>query len=219
MKLPNTTMRSIFPALATLVAAASVHVANAAVITIPTSGVETSSEIPGFDRINDYLVDGSGLDADGGHTQVPDAFMWLSTGTDFGGDDPDPSATFILGDVHTINSFTVWNYNEVNLPLRGVNEVSIEYGTTAALGSTVAGITNFAVAPGADGYKGEVFDSFTPFDAKYIKFNIDSNHGGDNNFYGLSEVQFDGTVVPEPSSLAFLGLSGLLLLRRQRISA
>ena len=35
---------------------------------------------------------------------------------------------------------------------------------------------------------------FPPFAARYIKFDIDSNHGGDNNFYGLSEVQFDGSL-------------------------
>lgn len=212
--------RTLFPAImATLVASSTVlPVAHAAIITIPTTGVETSSEIPGFDRINDYIVDGSGM-ADGKHGNAPDGSMWLSTGTAFGGDDPDPSVTFILGDVHTITSIQVWNYNEVNLPLRGVNEVTIEYGTTAALGSSVPGITNFAVAAGAEGYEGEVFDGFAAFDAKYIKFNIDSHHGGDNNFYGLSEVQFSGTVVPEPSTAVLMAVAGLGVMLRRRRSA
>jgi hypothetical protein len=159
----------------------------------PETGVTASSEIGmSFDRKDDYIVDNSG-DPNG---TDPDGYMWLSTGTGFGGDDLDPYVIFDLGEVNTIHRFHVWNYNEhydwaeVGLFLkRGVNSVSVEYGTTEALGSTVAGITNFAIATGP-GYTGEEFNSFTPFTARYIKFDINSNYEGDNNFYGLSEVRF-----------------------------
>jgi len=174
--------------------------AFAQTVTIDVIDVTASSEIGGaFDRLDDYLIDGSGLTG-GAHTSDVEGNMWLSTGTDFGGEDLDPSVTFDLGAVHTIVSFHVWNYNEVNLPDRGVNDVSVEYGTTMALGSTVAGITNFAQATGVDGYTGEEFNSFTPFEARYIKFDINSNHGGDNVFYGLSEVEFY-TLTITPSGL------------------
>ncbi|MFK7911655.1 MAG: PEP-CTERM sorting domain-containing protein [Akkermansiaceae bacterium] len=192
--------------------------ANAAVITIPTGNVTASSEIGGtFNRQDDFLVDGSGLSG-GTHVTAVQPNMWLSSGTAFGGDDPDPSVTFDLGAVYTINSFHVWNYNEAppNLTARGVNSVSVEYGTTVGLGSTVSGITNFAEADGLNTYAGENFSGFTAFNARYIKFDINSNHGGDNNFYGLSEVQFDGVLVPEPSSSALLGLAGLALILRRR---
>ena len=188
--------------------ASSAHVSRAAVIVIPTANVSSSSEIPGFDRINDYLVDGSGLTG-GQHSNVPDATMWLSTGSGFGGIDPDPSVTFDLGAVYTINSFHVWNYNEVNLPNRGVNSVSVEYGITAGLGSTVAGISSFAQATGLSTYAGEAFNAFTPFNAQFIKFDINTNHGDASTFYGLSEVQFDG-VVPEPATATMLATFGLL---------
>ncbi len=134
------------------------------------------------------IVDGSGFSA-GEHDSNP-RNMWLSSGIEFGGEDTDPSVTFDLGAVYTINNFHVWNYNQAGFSDRGINSVSIEYGTTAALGSTVAGITNFAQATGSDGYTGEEFDTFTPFDARYIKFDINSNHGNADLFYGLSEVQF-----------------------------
>jgi hypothetical protein len=162
----------------------------------PATGVTASSEIAApYDRKDDYIVDGSGLTA-GSHSQGAEGSAWLSSGNGFGGIDPDPSVTFDLGAVYVIDSFNVWNYNEAGFLSRGVNSVSVEYGTTAGLGSTVAGITNFAQATGLAGYTGEAFDTFTPFSARYIKFDINSNHGDGNSFYGLSEVQFYG--YPDP---------------------
>lgn len=198
-----------------------VNMSNAAVINIAPGNVTASSEIGGgFNRQDDFIVNGNGLNGSGEHDTGANNVAWLSTGTNFGGDDPDPSVTFDLGALYRISSFNVWNYNENatgSQMLRGVNGVTVEYGATAGLGSTVAGITNFQVATGLNNYIGEDFSSFTPFVARFIRFDINSNHGGDNNFYGLSEVQFDGVPVPEPSSTLLLGLSGIaLLLRRQR---
>lgn len=192
---------------------------HAALISIAPGNVTASSEIGGgFDRQDDYIVDGSGL-SEGQHGTGANGVTWLSTGTNFGGDDPDPFVIFDLGSVYTINSFHVWNYNENatgTQMLRGVNAVSIQYGTTAGLGSTVDGITSFAIADGTSTYTGEDFSGFTPFNARFIKFDIDSNHGGDNNFYGLSEVQFDGVLVPEPSSALLCALGCLTLFRRRK---
>lgn len=170
-----------------------------------------------FNRQDDFLVDGSGLSG-GQHVGAVEPNMWLSSGTSFGGDDPDPRITFDLGGLFLVDQIQVWNYNEnpPNLTARGVNAVSVNFGETPALGSSVPGITNFAQATGSDDYTGEVFNSFTPFIARYIEFDIDSNHGGDNNFYGLSEVQFSGTPIPEPSGLLLGGMALLGLLRRRR---
>ncbi|MCA9270446.1 MAG: PEP-CTERM sorting domain-containing protein, partial [Planctomycetales bacterium] len=159
----------------------------------PTTGVAASSEIATCcsDRDPADIVNGSGLV--GGLHDVNPSNMWLSIGSGFGGVDPNPFVIFDMGDVHTINSFNVWNYNEAGaFSTRGVNAVTVEYGNTPALGSTVSGITNFAQATGAAGYAGENFNSFTPFDARFVKFDIDTNHGDASTFYGLSEVQFDG---------------------------
>ena len=121
------------------------------IIAIPPGNVTASSEITTCcsDRDPADIVNASGLV--GGLHDVTPGNMWLSTGTAFGGDDLDPFVIFDLGAVYTIRSFHVWNYNEAGtLAMRGVNSVSVEYGTTAALGSTVAGITNFAKATGAN---------------------------------------------------------------------
>lgn len=171
---------------------------HAQVIPVEPANVIASSEIGGgFNRVDDFLVDGSGLSPSGGHTPTVEGNMWLSRGVAFGGEDLDPSVTFDLGASYRITAIRVWNYNESppNLTGRGVNAVTVEYGLTNALGNSVPGITNFAQADGTADYAGELFDSFTPFDARFIRFDIDSNHGGDNAFYGLSEVQFEGFVV------------------------
>ena len=199
MRTTTTESRIKIALLATtlLVVSATAQVCRAEIISIdPTTGVTASSAIGApFDRQDDFIVDGSGL-IGGQHTPAVQPNMWLSTGNGFGGIDPDPSVTFDLGAVYTITSFHVWNYNEAppNLTSRGVNSVSVEFGTTAALGGTVAGITNFAQADGLNTYAGEEFNTFAPFRARFIKFDINSNHGDGNTFYGLSEVQFNGNV-------------------------
>ncbi len=178
------------------VAIATAQPSRAEIITIPPANVTASSQIGApFNRQDDFVVDGSGLTG-GQHTSAVQPNMWLSTGNGFGGIDPDPSITFDLGAVYTISSFHVWNYNESppNLTNRGVNSVTVQFGTTAALGSTVPGIANFAQANGLNTYAGENFSGFTPFSARFIKFDINSNHGDGNTFYGLSEVRFDGAL-------------------------
>ena len=179
---------------AALIAALPASVSDASEVDVVS--VTASSEIPPtFDRKAAYLIDGSGLNAAGQHTSAVEPNMWLSRGTAFGGDDLDPNVVFDLGAVYRLDELRVWNYNESppNLTARGVNAVTVQYGTTPALGNTVAGITNFTQADGTNTYTGEIFDLTTgsPINARYVKFDIDSNHGGDNNFYGLSEVRFD----------------------------
>jgi len=165
---------------------------------------DVSSELGGgFNRLAEFLLDGNGFDEGlGSHTLTPDGFMWLNTGTFADPNDPNvPGAiiTFDLEANYDLGSLTVWNYNE-NLPgrpellSRGANEVEIlvadsEDGAFTSLGDFV-----FAVAPGLDTVDfGQTIDLTSmpeAANARLIRFNITSNHNGDNNFVGLSEVRF-----------------------------
>ena len=84
--------------LATFCALLVCSAADAAFILIDPAGVTASSEIPGFNRKDDYIVDHSGLSGLA-HTTTPDGYMWLSTGSGYGGVDPNPSVEFDLGAV------------------------------------------------------------------------------------------------------------------------
>jgi len=157
--------------------------------------VTASSEIPGFDRGDDYMVDRSGLNGVQ-HNTTPDGYMWLSSSPAYGGLDPDPSVVFDFGMPVTVDSMRVWNYNESGgsppFITRGVQDVNITYGLASPTETALPGITSFQSANASSTYTGELFDSFTPFAARFVKFDIDSNWGSPETFYGLSEVQFEG---------------------------
>ena len=187
--------------------------ANAEVIDIlgGGGGVTASSEITEsgtgdgkLKRNPGNLVDGSGLITAEIHDMVT-ANQWLSSSdgnANWGGLDPDLWVLFDLGAVYTVDSMKVWNFSEGDWSTgRGVNAVSVDYGTTVALGSTVPGITNLTIAPDAvgGGITGTTYN-MGGIVAQYIKIDITpgsgiGNHGGDNNFYGMNEVQFDGVPV------------------------
>jgi hypothetical protein len=184
---------------------------------------DVSSElVGGFDRQAAYLLDGNEFDEDlGSHTLVPDGFMWLNNGTFTDPNDPNvPGAiiTFDLEANYDLGSLTVWNYNEalpdnLGLLLRGANEVEIlvagsEGGPFTSLGDFV-----FTVAPGLDTEDfGQTIDlNAIPeaANARLVRFNITSNHGGDNNFVGLSEVRFTGASSPVLLSPAIISTAAI----------
>ena len=170
---------------------------------------DVSSELLGnFDRGAIRVLDGSGFDeALGTHTVTPDGTagggMWLNNGTFAAPNDPNaPGAviTFDLGGSTALNSVTVWNYNETARPdlvKRGANDVEILIATSEGGEFTSIGDFNFTIAPGvANQNFGQIIDlsSFPEATrARLVRFNIKSNHGGDDNFVGLSEVRFNIT--------------------------
>lgn len=210
----NATSPVFVSALAFIASAMTVAAsANAAVITGVTIE-DFSSERTGRNRQAVKAINGVGFDPINlTHDNERDT-GWQSDKVD-GVDDTTPDITFDLGDVYLIDSFTVWNYNHSVETSSGYQGVIITYGETLALGSTLTEVTNFSQADGTDSYTGETFSGFTPFSARYIKFDATSNYG--NARTGLAEVRFN-EIVPEPSSAALgvLGLCALLAVRRRR---
>lgn len=207
-------------------------IAAADIITGETA--TASSNIPGFDRGQARAVDDSGLTPGGvgdgsaftpdqTHSSSPDGTMWLSTGSGFGGIDENPYYLVDLGAVYDVAAVRIFNYNEAALVTRGVNAARVFVSETAPPTTSATGglpIT-IPIATGTNSYTGTLYDvsiltGAPTIRARYFLLDIDSNHGSSEGFYGLSELQFDGTIVPEPSALALLGLGGMLALRRRR---
>jgi len=154
------------------------------------TGVTATATSEGGSRPAVDVVDGSGLTGNQ-HGTYPHGWMWLS------GNTVPQSIVFDLGAVYNVSQLHVWNYNEEGeWSDLGAKDVSVTYGTTRSgftLGGatgTVGSITTFARAPGLGTYTGENFS--TSFNARYVKFDISSNHSLTYNYIGLSEVQFTG---------------------------
>jgi len=226
MKLPANLPKKIFASFScTLAFLALASAAHAATI-IGVSINDVSTELSSREAVN--VLNGTGYAAGVQATHTTSTSdMWLSQGTYQGGTDtigayPNSFIEFDLGDNYDLSSFTQWNYNENNLSNRGANAVTISVATSLAGTFTSLGSFNFSQAPDDDTTAfGQDIDlsSFTAADnVRAIRFDVTSNHGGNFEFVGLSEVRFDGAVVPEPSSFALLagcfGLTWVMVRRR-----
>ena len=190
----------------------------------PLTGT-ASTELGGpFDRVAAHAVDGSGLGPgdnfaftpDQTHNSLANGVVWLSTGAGIGGVDPNPTYTVTFADIYSVIGFRVFNYNEVGFTSRGVQVVNIEVSLDGFTFTPLLNNITFSQAPGNDTYTGEYFDlvalTGSAVQAVSIRFNIQSDYGDPQTFYGLSELQFDGSLIPEPTSSALMAVGGLALI-------
>jgi hypothetical protein len=161
----------------------------------------------------------------------------------FSGTPNGPWIEFNLGGTHALADMHVWNYPE-NAPnhswtSQGLKDIEVLYTTTGGgaggWGSDTAGdwtslslvTLNQASTMAITDINGlpAVLSQEIPFggaDAAYVIIrvanpndNLSWNYAGTNWDVGLGEVRF--YAVPEPASLALLGLGGLALFRRRRM--
>ena len=218
-------------AVAVCVVASLSTAARAAIITGETAAASSHIALT-FNRVPSNAVNDSGLSAgddlastaDQTHVRFPpNTTMWLSTGSGFGGVDPNPTFTVDLGAVYDVTGVRVFNYNEFNEPNgpdltnRGVQRANVLVGETAP--TTPLGAVTLAKATGLASYTGEFLNLMAltggPVRTRFFELDIQSNWGDANSFYGLSELQFEGTLVPEPGALGLLAACGLAALRRR----
>lgn len=216
------TVRQFISALAMLLSYFIASPLSAALINPASITATASTQLAGFNRLAIYAVNGAGLLTATEHENFPNGFMWLSTAPGFGGLDASPYFQVDLGAVYALDNIHVWNYNEVGEIARGVNSVTVLSSTTdATLATNInQGTTTIAIANGTDNYTGVnllLAGNPVSFTARYIRFQINSNHGDTGPFYGLAEVQFFGVPVPEPSAfvLMLFGMCALRVVRKR----
>ncbi len=131
-------------------------------------------------------VDGSGL-VDGLHSTNTKK-MWLSKT-----DDPGPAwIQYDFDRPYKLHQILVWNYNgPFILTGYGLKDVTVEYSEDGDTWVELPGVTEFARAPGADGYASNTAINLAGLVAQSVRFTAASNWGGPIfGQYGLSEVQF-----------------------------
>ncbi|UCD52808.1 MAG: hypothetical protein JSW27_09245, partial [Phycisphaerales bacterium] len=159
---------------------------------IATSDATTGDAVGGPQQ----TVDGSGLDADGGHnTESID--MWL--GVPAAGELV--SIQYEFSRVYKVVDMKVWNSNSgfEGFLGYGFKDVTVEYSVDGETWTVLADV-EFAQAPAAAGYMANTVVDFGGVGAKYVKLTANTNWGGLFPDAGLSEVQF--TYIPAQARLA-----------------
>jgi hypothetical protein len=179
-----------------------------------------------FKRFAAHTIDGSGLNINGPgtHSKVPDdgaGTQWLTTGVGAfaGRDDLNPQITWDLGATYNVANMRVWNYNESDggNTSRGIRTTDVSTSTDSLSYTPLANV-GLDKSPGLDTVDFSQVVSLGDVSARFIRFNNIVNWGGSNNFVGLSEIQFDGVAVPEPTSIALsiVGFVATVGFRRHR---
>ena len=126
---------------------------------------------------------------------------------------------FDFGLPYSIRGFSLWNQNSGGSGVTGssgINNADVLYSLDGIMFSSLtSGMSAFARMAGNDNAAPQVF-TFSAQDARYIQFDVQSNHG-DSDQTGLAEVAFDGVLaVPTPTNIVLLGfaVTGFFLTRK-----
>ncbi len=154
----------------------------------PVAATASSSQ-DGAGRTAGKMIDGSGWDE-----SVPGSGVYVHTSNVFAAGNcmwngaTDAALGFDLGKTYRVSGIYLWNYNEGNgYNRRSVRDVEIASSTDNQNFQTLGKFT-FAMASGKDDDSGQAVPFAAPVTARYFRWNILSNYGGDNS--GIAEVRF-----------------------------
>ena len=184
-----------------------------------------------IDTTPENTINGSGLDGIGNiedqthDNHVYGQTMWL-TGDVIGalgspsGAPVDPATQAVaysfLADIE-LSGLYIWNYNQPGCLTRGVNDFELLVSPDAdpvTASWTSAGSYSLAIAGGVMGEPSQYLSLGTTLSGiRSVMIDVTTNHG-DAGWTGISEVRFDA--IPEPTTMALLGMGSLVLLRKKR---
>jgi hypothetical protein len=168
----------------------------------PVTGIVATASSSSPEKGPENVINGSGLDSSGLHSNIGEGSMWLS---DIAG--PQPAwIQFEFDTVHKLDEMLVWNSNESLESVIGLGfkDVTIEYSADGTDFLILGTTHEFAQAPGSAGYASNTTIDMAGVPAKYVRLTANSNWASLIPQFGLSEVQFFSIPVqarePNPSS-------------------
>jgi hypothetical protein len=149
----------------------------------------------------------------------PVGMMWLSQKNV---DVADAWVAYDFGGKVTVDGLTAWNFNDVSQLSSGIQAFRILYTTETGvpLASRTwinAGTDTMTKAGGWNNEAPNTEIELPGLEGKVltgIKLEVIRSYGSGQ--VGLSEIRFDGEVVPEPATMGLLAVGGIAMLRSRR---
>jgi len=146
----------------------------------------TASTYANDNSTPDRTIDGSGLDAQGKHSNEIMDVMWMSATPD-----ASPWLMYEFDQIYKLDKMLIWNSNHSSEAFVGwgIKDVQIEHSIDGVEWTPLAEPNQLTQGPGLSPSEAEAVDMGLAL-VKYVRLNILNNWGGVVVQYGVSEVQF-----------------------------